>query len=569
MKKATVTGKLSGLISKKRQDQVLIALILILVISSYLPVLFYSRNAIAEWFTTDDAFYYFKVAENIAAGKGVTFDGIARTNGFHPLWLMLITPLFLFSSLSKYIPLRLIILLQMVLAAGSGYYFYLLSRRLVAKHTALLASLAWVLLPSLQPIFTNGTEAGLNSFLLTLFWYRLILLRENIHQRDDQTQDYLSLGLIGAFLVFARLDNIFLLIIVGLWLFFPPLLRKTKHTMDFGWKDQLRNLFVFFVPVGAFFLVYFSVNVLYFDTLMPVSGQVKKWWGTLSHPAYGSPVKGIRNFVGELLSPERNVGPWWILTEKILSLSNSIPAYYRWGTQIIPLGLFITLGMVFMLGYLAAERKKLIKDASVKFVLLPLFFGAMVHISYYKIFGYLAPRAWYWIIEYFIVILGGALVLEMIVRTIHSFPSLIRNSLLILIIGFGLVGLVGPQVGRYNQEKFFAQKPEHYYLQKAKWLERHTESEAIVGMTGAGSTAYFVEDRIIINLDGLINGKEYFSALKSGTAFQYFRDLGGEYIFANPYLMKEKDPYQANFGKYLINEKAQFNDRLTLWKVGK
>ena len=43
--------------------------------------------------TSDDAFYYFQIARNIATGHNVTFDGETLTNGFHPLWRALLTPL--------------------------------------------------------------------------------------------------------------------------------------------------------------------------------------------------------------------------------------------------------------------------------------------------------------------------------------------------------------------------------------------------------------------------------------------------------------------------------------------
>ena len=42
----------------------------------------------------DDAFYYFKIAENVASGRGSSFDGFQPTNGYQPLWLCLLTPLF-------------------------------------------------------------------------------------------------------------------------------------------------------------------------------------------------------------------------------------------------------------------------------------------------------------------------------------------------------------------------------------------------------------------------------------------------------------------------------------------
>ncbi len=51
-------------------------------------------NSVMNWFVADDVFYYFKTAQNIAAGKGVTFDGISQSNGFHPLWMLICIPVF-------------------------------------------------------------------------------------------------------------------------------------------------------------------------------------------------------------------------------------------------------------------------------------------------------------------------------------------------------------------------------------------------------------------------------------------------------------------------------------------
>ena len=40
--------------------------------------------------TFDDAFYYFGIARNVAHGHGSTFDGINPTNGYHPLWMLIV-----------------------------------------------------------------------------------------------------------------------------------------------------------------------------------------------------------------------------------------------------------------------------------------------------------------------------------------------------------------------------------------------------------------------------------------------------------------------------------------------
>jgi len=41
----------------------------------------------------DDAYYYLEIGHRIAHGQGATFDGLNPTNGFHPLWQLLVTAL--------------------------------------------------------------------------------------------------------------------------------------------------------------------------------------------------------------------------------------------------------------------------------------------------------------------------------------------------------------------------------------------------------------------------------------------------------------------------------------------
>src|SRR5262249_51321391 len=41
---------------------------------------------------SDDSFYYFLIARNFVQGHGFSFDRLAETNGFHPLWMMALLP---------------------------------------------------------------------------------------------------------------------------------------------------------------------------------------------------------------------------------------------------------------------------------------------------------------------------------------------------------------------------------------------------------------------------------------------------------------------------------------------
>ena len=113
----------------------------------------------------DDSFYYFQIARNLADGKFSTFDGgITRTNGYHPLWLFLITPFYW--VFDKEAALFAIKAFEIMLVAGG-----------VALVTAAarLARTPWVLtfaaLPMLyqQRALFLGMEAAAGLFMLGLF----------------------------------------------------------------------------------------------------------------------------------------------------------------------------------------------------------------------------------------------------------------------------------------------------------------------------------------------------------------------------------------------------------------
>src|SRR5512146_156253 len=88
-----------------------------------------ANSLVMGWFGSDDAFYYFKTAQNITEGRGITFDGLGRDSGFHPLWMAVITPIFALERLDRIRPLRLVVLLSALLSAGTAVILYRLAKR--------------------------------------------------------------------------------------------------------------------------------------------------------------------------------------------------------------------------------------------------------------------------------------------------------------------------------------------------------------------------------------------------------------------------------------------------------
>src|SRR5512142_282457 len=77
-----------------------------------------------RWFIRDDAYYYFKVAQNISQGLGSTFDGIHSTNGYHPLWMLICVPIFALARFDLILPLRVLVIVTGILQLGAALLLY-------------------------------------------------------------------------------------------------------------------------------------------------------------------------------------------------------------------------------------------------------------------------------------------------------------------------------------------------------------------------------------------------------------------------------------------------------------
>lgn len=88
------------------------------------------------------------------------------------------------------------------------------------------------------------------------------------------------------------------------------------------------------------------------------------------------------------------------------------------------------------------------------------------------------------------------------------------------------------------------------YYEVLPFLEENTPPGSVIGMTGGGNIGYFIKDRTIVNMDGLINSYEYFQSLKNKEAPKYLSAHGVDIIFANAQILYMA-PYYGQFDGYL------------------
>ena len=223
----------------------------------------------------DDSFYYFQIARNLAEGKLSSFDGgITRTNGYHPVWMLLITPFHWIFDLKT--ALFGIKAFEIMLVAGAVVLIVVAAR---------LARLPWILLFAVLPVLyhhrplISGMEAAAALFMLGLLFFALTLFARN------PTRWRWLLAVVAFLLPWVRLEYaaISLAATAALHLVERPR-RKRPSGGPWTWDALVRsissldNATVPLLGACAGILVYFAYNLFFFGGIVPVSGAIKLAW---------------------------------------------------------------------------------------------------------------------------------------------------------------------------------------------------------------------------------------------------------------------------------------------------
>jgi hypothetical protein len=246
-----------------RQDRLLRVLLPIGLVVAAVASLFARFHATGQGFLAfyvDDFFYYLRVAQRVVADGRSTYDGVHLTNGYHPLWMLVVIALtWLFGTGISFFYALQSVLVACVLAT------YLLCERTLtalAPSAARLAPfVAAALATSALVLVAGGMEVALATPLIAaLVYYRLCRFTWSFRRA-------LLLGLLSAAVVLARLDAAILVVTMAL--------------LDFFWhrevalRQRLRCAIAFLcgaTPVA----LYLILNEFWFHTLMPVSGEAKQ-----------------------------------------------------------------------------------------------------------------------------------------------------------------------------------------------------------------------------------------------------------------------------------------------------
>lgn len=641
-----------------------------------------AQNLSWRWFTRDDAYYYFKVAQNISEGRGSTFDGINLTNGYHPLWMLICVPIFALARFDLILPLRVLLLVMSGLSVATAILLYRLIGKVFAPAIGAIAALFWVFsFDVLAIVYQHGLETGIAAFFIVLLVYKLYEFERSWRTHAVSKKQILTLGILAALTMFSRLDLVFFAAMVGLWVVFrghplryflpldiavivasallaltirigfPDYYELTDMTLTmvalglivkiscaflFGlyqhsglssWRELLKQLFLSNVISSAIIgllmiasqrlgilegsfpritllmdfaftfllfgisrlifmglqtdtapqhlsdespriyflqhwrhwlndgLVYYSVvfgslgiymlwNKVVFGTFSPVSGQIKQWWAKLPGRAYGGSSRDLLSFFGIHYSSEENA---WNPASSIIG---------SWAERLYKLRIVDTWRYLILLGLLAIAfylilrfNKHKGKIAVTQLAIIPLLSAAWLQVLYYNLSGYAGFKEWYWVGQLVLIVLTISLVFGILYKLLARF----QNAQIVVWL---LAAYVGISMGTAYWRNIQNSMPYNYWAADAPFLnvglllEEHTEPGSIIGITGGGNIGYFIHDRTVTNMDGLINSYPYFQALQAGQAGAYLENTGLDYVLANPAIL-DQQPYKGQFNEYM------------------
>ncbi len=211
-----------------------------------------SLGSIGELVVEDDAYYYFIIARNIAEQGRSTFDGQSLTNGFHPLWQLLMVAQHVLAGPS----ILVTSVLEAALLTGALAITLWLSGNRSIAGWLISATVVIVLL-------RNMTMRGMETSLV-IFCFALLLAavaRCDRERETDTDRAAVLTGLAAAAAIGARLDAAFFVV--------PLLLLAISG----------RRRLVALAVLGGLGVIYASINVVVFGSVLPVSAKVKSLGG--------------------------------------------------------------------------------------------------------------------------------------------------------------------------------------------------------------------------------------------------------------------------------------------------
>ncbi|MBI5641337.1 MAG: hypothetical protein HZA17_13025 [Nitrospirae bacterium] len=458
---------------------------------------------------SDDAYYYIVPARNFVESGIFSFDGVNKTNGFHPLWMFLLAVTYKIAGTeiplhAQIFSVKLVETFLLVLAIWSSCLFaYRLKKADNPLFVGFVGILCLLLYPQARGLFLIGMESTLSMLILIWIIYGMV-----------SSGTSLLFALFPLFFL-ARLDSL-VFIISPIILFYL-----------FRSADSKKRLLLLLFPLGLTVFIYLLSNYLLFDHFKPISGALKS--------SFPRPVMHL-SFLSDPVMYSIQSGRYFDL----LIYPNLVNIFC----------------IIIVSSYLLLKKPPEGKGTSLLF----LFNG----ICYLLVLNLLFFQKWNKQIESWYLVLPSLLAIFTLSCSLRSwpakkaFPGLRSIAVIVLFSVFGAYYLA--QAPQAVKEKSYSDG-----------LFSFLDKQSVIGATDCGMVGFWSERRVV-NLDGLINSYEYQEAIRDRRLREFLDKNSVTHILVgvwadkpryqlrdNENMYKHRVNFQAVYGKKYLIEFAVYS----------
>lgn len=242
--------------------------LLALAVVARIRIVLLDFNSLLTSYLADDAFYYYKIAANLFTLGRITYDGEQLSNGFHPLWLALITPFYTTGHEGVDFVVRVQwIMLSLHLLAVIALYLTLLRVR-CGWWIATIVTAVFCVHSTFIDMQLNGLETSLNTLVLLVLFNAFLTV---YLQPQALLRRYVFFGAMSGAAFLTRTDNA-----ITLLLLYVALAWQSRGAVRQVWPGLFASGVMALLVVAPWLLW----NQLQFGSIVQSSGKVESiHWG--------------------------------------------------------------------------------------------------------------------------------------------------------------------------------------------------------------------------------------------------------------------------------------------------
>ena len=416
----------------------------------------------------DDAYYYLGVARSIGGGDGSTFSGLTETNGYHPLWTLVLAAVAAVVR-DPYALVAAVVLLQGLLWALLVREAVRIGRHLGSEVAAVLGLAALGVLAVITgQLSFSAMESAPLLVLLMVAIRRLVELPQ-----EDARRAELHLGVVLALVCLTRLDAA---LTVG------PLALVAALRGRPALPSLVRRSVRLLGPTAVSLAVYLALNLSLFDTATPVSGQAK---------ALGGPFRNMRPVEQFLQAGQVGERPLWLGAGALLLCA---------------------------VAYVAGDWREALPQRRLMACIGCLLAGQALLLTYLVVATSYRVWAWYFYGIALTAFCAATLVGGALVRRLGGHG---RRICLAAGIGFAVLQIPATFFSGLSHTP--------RATETAEFLEADLPSDAVIAMGDRAGLVGYLVDRPMLQLEGLMADARWLHDLEDGTALERMEEEGVDY----------------------------------------